>query len=73
MTFSLGDRIVIRDFRTQELRRGTIVEVYKTLPSGDRRTMPMYAVAWEDTKRTERGYLGIGFELEPLSIGGLGL
>jgi len=49
---------------TPTRRYGSIVEVYAARPNGLGQGATLYAVHWEDTHTTARGYLRCGLELE---------
>lgn len=73
----VGDRVV-RQFEVggDILRHGVITDVYRTLASsnvGSSAPRELYAVHWDDTGLTERGYLDVDLRPEPMSLGGLGV
>jgi hypothetical protein len=51
----VGDR-VSRSWM-DERRTGTIAEVYRGAPPAIGLGIRMFAITWDDTRRTERGYL----------------
>lgn len=56
-------------------RTGTVIEVYHPSPQRGavREDWILYAVLWDDTSLSGRGYMREGLERVPLSTGGLGL
>lgn len=64
LTFALppleaGDRVE-RLSAYGRVRRGVVVEHYKSTLNGQREGIDLYAVQWEDDERVERGYLRTG-------------
>lgn len=47
-------------FQDEPVRQGVVVEVYPGTPDLNGRREKFYAVRWNDTGFTERGYLGFG-------------
>lgn len=63
--FEIGDRVIRNE------RQGTITNVYSSTPTHIGDTVTQYAVRWDDVEYTESGYMAVGLEREPLSVGGL--
>jgi hypothetical protein len=59
MPLQMGDRVIQKGWtwRNESDRVGTVVEVYRGMPSATDRGVELLAVRWDDTGQTERGYI----------------
>jgi hypothetical protein len=56
---AVGDRVSTRGWlsRQESDRVGTVVELYRGVPSALDKGVELVAVCWDDNGRTERGYI----------------
>lgn len=68
---AIGDRVQRAPFHGEASRIGTVCDVYSCQPPrGDLVSLALYAVRWEDSGYTERGYLRGGL-IRCLGEGGI--
>lgn len=57
---AIGDLVQRASFPGEPTRRGTVADTYQSSAGALGETVPLYAVYWEDSNYTERGYLRVG-------------
>ena len=67
-TLQVGDRVKQHGWawRSEPDRFGTVMELYRGVPSATIPGIDLVAVQWDDTGRTERGYILASGSLEKI-------
>lgn len=67
--FSVGDRVVRQaEIGGPFVRHGEVMHVDESRLPNICITLRVYTLRWNDTQTTERGYIGVGLQHEPLQI-----
>lgn len=66
--FKVGDRVTRLRWSDEPIRRGVVIEVYRSTEGNGSRGVTLFVVKWDDTGFVERGYMEGGLEMEYLVI-----